>query len=71
MIEYYKINPSPGAELLLKIPLKYRLICDSSWVKEDLRRRGFEILAIGESSETMRIRKITQANEGMKKRRIS
>lgn len=46
MLEYYKISPSPQTPLLIAIPQEYRRACPSPWVKDDLRKRGFEVVRI-------------------------
>ena len=69
LIEYYKVNPAPGSPLVINIPAKYRGNCSSPWVEEDLRKRGFEILAMQLPHDTITIRKALESDEkGQKKR---
>lgn len=57
IIEYCKINPTPGNALSIDIPKEYRHYVSSHWVSEDLRKRGFEIHGACYLSPTMTIQR--------------
>lgn len=44
LLEYYKMIPyTEGSPIIIGIPEKYQEDCDSPWVEEELKKRGFEV----------------------------
>lgn len=64
MLEYYKINPSPGTSLVIDIPVEYRRHAGSTWVHQDLMARGFRVGVKPFSPvDTMTVRRVIMESE--------